>query len=97
MALFTTPKDPNSDLDWEIDWSDILDPGDTIQASAWFISHAPDNALVINKYPDTNTVDTATVWLSGGTDGKDYQVTNRITTVNNRVVDRTLIVPIRSQ
>lgn len=41
-----------------------------------------------------NTV--VTVWLSGGTDGTDYNVLCRITTSDNRTLDKTMVVPVRS-
>lgn len=42
-----------------------------------------------------NTV--VTVWLSGGTDGTDYNVLCRITTSDSRTLDKTMIVPVRAQ
>lgn len=41
-----------------------------------------------------NTV--VTVWLSGGTDGVDYNVACRITTSDSRTLDKTMVVPVRS-
>ena len=42
-----------------------------------------------------NTV--VTVWLSGGTNNTDYEVLCRITTSDNRTLDKTMTVPVRSQ
>lgn len=41
-----------------------------------------------------NTV--VTVWLSGGTDGTDYDILCRITTSDSRTLDKTMIVPVRA-
>lgn len=41
-----------------------------------------------------NTV--VTVWLSGGTDGADYEISCRITTSDSRTLDKTMIVPVRT-
>ena len=97
MALYITPKDPNEDLDYQVNWAERLDPGDTIQTSIWFLEWGPDANLDLTKYPDTNTDTTANVWLSAGTLGKEYRVTNRIVTVNNRKMDQTVIVRIRRE
>lgn len=42
-----------------------------------------------------NTV--VTVWLSGGADGTDYEIHCRITTSDSRTLDKTMVVPVRSQ
>lgn len=41
-----------------------------------------------------NTV--CTIWLSGGTDGTDYELSVRITTSDSRTLDQTIVVPVRS-
>lgn len=79
-------KDPDARLDYAQDWEKWLD-GDTITASSWILS--PDNAdtdLVIDTSGFTTTK--TTVWLSGGTLGVKYTVTNRVTTVAGRIDDR---------
>ena len=37
-----------------------------------------------------------TVWLSGGTDGTDYDILCRIVTSDGRTLDQTIRVPVRS-
>lgn len=53
------------------------------------------NAVTVNgvSYP-INTV--VTVWLSGGTDGTDYDILCRIVTSDGRTLDQTMRVPVRS-
>lgn len=41
-----------------------------------------------------NDSTTATVWLSGGTAGQEYAVTNRITTTAGRTDDRTILITV---
>jgi hypothetical protein len=74
-------KDPDAKLDYTVDWTKWLN-GDTISKSEWIV---PDG---LNDEDDSNTSTTATIWLSGGTTGHEYTVTNRITTAGSRVNDR---------
>lgn len=81
--IFT--KDPDAILDYEIDWSSWLTPGDdTITGSSWTAT----SGITIDS--DTTTTTTATVWLSGGTAGSFYEVTNHIVTAAGREDDRTI-------
>lgn len=78
-------KDPESVLDYQIDWSTWLG-SDTIASSSWVIPTG------ITEDSDSNTTTTATVWLSGGTAGTTYTVTNRIVTAGGRTEDRSLTI-----
>lgn len=78
-------KDPDSVLDYVIDWSDWLD-GDTISTSTWATPSG------ITKDSDSNNTTTTTIWLSGGTLGKTYRITNRIVTAAGRTADETFKV-----
>jgi len=83
-------KDPNAILDYVIDWGTWL-AGDTIITSTWTAETG------ITAVSDTETATTATVWLSGGTAGSDYNVVNRIVTALGRTDDRTLLIRVREQ
>lgn len=88
-------KDPNEVLDYVVDWSDRLGV-DTVATSTWFLDAGNDDAvLAIDS--DTNDDTTATVWLSAGTEGVRYRVTNRITTAGGRTMDQSCDVLIRSK
>lgn len=88
MKLFL--KDPAARLDYTMEWDDYLDPlGDTISASEWRII---DPGVTIDT--PTNTPKTATIWVSSGTIGQTYKVTNKITTAAGRIDERTLAVRI---
>lgn len=89
--LFTLePKDPNAVLDYQIDWSKWLARfSDTISASEWVVPAG----ITMNSETNTNTV--ATIWLSGGTAGQDYRLTNRITTTQGRTQDKTITIHVK--
>jgi len=80
-------KDPNAVLDYYVDWTRWLN-GDTIATSVWTVPAGLTNAN------DSHTTTAATVWLSGGTVGEAYKVTNRITTTGGRTEDRSFDVKI---
>lgn len=86
-------KDPDSRLDWAINWAgdpDSDEPGpwlvgdDTIATSQWLVPSG------LNKVAEDMTTTVTTVWLTGGDLGKKYDVVNRITTTQGRTEDRTL-------
>jgi hypothetical protein len=80
----TYSKDPDASLDYGFDWSEWLASGDTIATSTWIST-----PVGLTIY-DTAFGDDATLcWISGGTDGTTYLVTNRITTLDGRIEDRT--------
>lgn len=81
-------KDPNSTLDYAIDWSRWLGT-DTIATVAWTLQSG------ITQASASNDTTTATIWLSGGTAGEDYLVTARITTSAGRQLDTSMLIKVR--
>ena len=77
-------------LDYKIDWSDWLS-SETISTSSWAVSSG------IIKDSDTNTTTTATVWVSGGTLGSLYTVTNTIVTSASRTAQRAFRININQR
>jgi hypothetical protein len=78
-------KDPDATLDWIFDWNDWLSEAETISDSEFIL----DPGISIDPVKGfTNTMKTTTVWLTGGTEGQVYRVTNRITTSEGRIDDR---------
>jgi hypothetical protein len=75
-------KDPESVLDYTIDWSDFLNAGDTISSNTYTV----DTGLTASS--STNTTTTTTVTLSGGTAGTVYTVKCSITTSASRTAIR---------
>lgn len=85
-------KDPGAVLDWSFDYNDTTDPylasGETLSTSTWAV--VPTGELVIDSDSETTTV--TTVFLSAGTRGGVYRVTNTVTTSGSRTEQRTLTV-----
>jgi hypothetical protein len=74
----------------------------TISTSTWIVpagitvdSDNLDAITIQGVVFAANTV--ATVWLSGGTAGEDYDIVNRITTSDLRTLDQTFTIPVREQ
>ncbi len=86
-------KDPDAVLDYVYDWEEWLG-SDTISTSTFLIS-GPDSDLTEDSKSHTDTA--ATVWLSGGTTGVAYKVTNRIVTAEGRTADRTAVFRINDK
>jgi hypothetical protein len=84
-------KDPNAILDYKFDWVSWLAAGETISTSTMTVQTG------ITKDSESNTTTTATVWLSGGTEGNRYTVTNRITTNQGRTDDRTILIRVSNR
>lgn len=86
MAYTTYIKDPDAVLDYLNDWTDWLPDGDTIVTSTW----TAETGITIDS--DTNTTTAAVVWLSGGTAGTKYLVTNHIVTAQGREDDWSILI-----
>lgn len=88
------PKDPNDVKDYVVDWDRYLaglEGGpDTIATSTW-----PSPPTGINVVSDSFSGNRARVWLSGGTAGTTYSLTNRITTTGGRTLDRTIEILVK--
>lgn len=82
---YAPDKDPNSVLDYSIDWSDWLG-SDTIHSSTWTL---PAGIIKDPVGQDSFTNTVTTIWLSGGTAGTTYTILNRIVTHGGRTADQT--------
>lgn len=89
MTLQWPPKDPRELLDYRIEWSPRLD-SDVIVTSSWVA--VPSDLTVVR---DEFSKRTTTVWVSGGTDGTTYTLTNTITTVKGRTEISTVSLPVQ--
>lgn len=84
-------KDPQSRLDYSIDWADWIAGGDVIANAHWTISSITGDASPLAEFTSnvmTPGTSMCTVYLAGGTAGETYTVTNRITTSNQIVEER---------
>lgn len=92
----TFVKDPQEVLDYGFDWNDTDDPwletGDTVSTSTWSIQPA---GLTEDSNSKTDT--TTMIWLSGGTVGSKYKVSNRIVTADGRTAERSFYVKVESK
>ena len=100
MKSFT--KDPSATLDYQFDWrakthgvegaeSDWLATSETISSYSVKVQ----NGITLDS--DNESGGAVTVWISGGTAGRDYAVRCRITTSSGRTDDRTLIIRVRNR
>jgi hypothetical protein len=83
MAVFKDYKqDPDDTLDWIFDWSLWLGEFEAITLATFIVDPG------ITVYSTGSSQKTATVWLTGGTEGQVYKVTCRITTSEGRIKDQ---------
>lgn len=92
MATEWPAHDPDELLDYGIDWTPRLEPGDRIAASTW-TAHDPGPILSAPAATDTATL----VWITGGTPGESYRIFNRVTTAAGRVMDQTKRLTVREK
>jgi len=81
-------KDPDSTMDYSVDYSLWITSSDSLVNSIWF---ADSGISIVSSSVDAGTHIT-TVRLSGGTVNGLYDVTNRISTANGLTTDRTLFI-----
>jgi len=86
MELITA--DPDRNLDYGFDWTQWMPELDTIIGSLWIL---PVDLTLTGESFDTLTT---TVWISGGIVGQTYTITNRITTTDGRIDDRSFLMRI---
>lgn len=83
-------KSPTDVLDYVHDLTSELGV-DTINSSAWVLDAG------ITKDSDSTTTTAATVWISGGTVGNTYAVTNTIVTASGRTHYKAFYLRIQEQ
>lgn len=89
MALYV--QDPNAVLDYVFDWSGWLAASETISTSTVTVGTG------LTENSESNTTTKATVWLSGGTAGTTYSVTNKIVTNQGRTDERTIQIRVENR
>ena len=82
-------KDPAEVKDYGRDWTAHLDDGDSIATSTWVVA----DGLGVGVEELVGAV--AKVWLSGGTAGTEYRVTNHVTTTQGREFERSFVVHVQ--
>lgn len=81
MALVFPGKQPTEVLDYDIDWSQRLN-GDTITSSSWAVTTTDNIAGSLSIQSNSFLPTRTKVWLTQGTLGYSYILTNTITTAN---------------
>ena len=84
-------KDPNAILSYTIDWGTNYLGSDTIATSTWTVPTG------ITQTSASNDTTNAVIWLSGGTAGQQYEVTNRIVTAGGLTDERTLTIIVKDR
>lgn len=84
-------KDPSENLDYQVSWADWLATGESIVTSTWTV----ETGLTAGTTSASSTV--ATIWLSGGTNGDIYNITNHIISSASRTGDRTFSIEIKER
>lgn len=104
MAGPTFVKDPDEVLDYEFNWAtadSYLNDGSSSD-TGWLQGDTISTSTVtvesgITLDSDSNNTVRAIAWLSGGTAGNDYTVTNRIVTAAGRTGERSILVRVRAR
>lgn len=71
MDIFV--KDPTARLNFVVDWSAYLPPGDPISTYAWTIEENPNVAGLV-KDGEAKTDTTTVIWVTEGQPGVRYRV-----------------------
>jgi hypothetical protein len=87
-------KDPDDTLDYGVNLSGWLETGEEIDSSSW----AVDTGITVgvDSYAPSASATQTKIWLSGGTVGETYELTNTITTDNvpPRIIERSFRVKV---
>ena len=94
-------QDPSDNLDYSNDWGSEnqraddrwLDAGETIFSSTWAVSPSGLNTSLPSV---VNNGTTSVIWLSGGVANRIYTVTNRITTTDGRIAERSFTLTVKN-
>lgn len=93
MAIFA--KDPSSNVDFSIDWSEWLSSGETVSAAVWSVQPQELGGPTLSADQNSGTV--TSVFAAGGTLGNRYRLTCSATSSEGRIADRSLILKIMEQ
>lgn len=95
---FIVVKDPQAILDYGVDWNingwlgtDTILVTSPPTGSTWIVPAG----LTVEAQDNTATI--TTVWLSGGTVGQRYTITNRILTTAGRTDERSLVIVVKDR
>lgn len=89
--MSTFIQDPDALLDYAVDWSDYLATGDFIVSA----ETSAQSGITIASQSFTSAIHT--IFLEGGTEGEEYEITSRIFTNGGRRDDRTFLIIIEEK
>lgn len=104
MSLKWPPKDKDETLDYSLDWSRALDSGETITSVSWSLLNSNDVKTSfglgvtvdgLRNTTQTNTSTVATIYLSQGTNNREYKLYCSATTSLGRVKERSVKIRIQ--
>lgn len=90
MSIQAFVRDPSARKDYGFDWTPWLN-GDPIATSTWILPTG------ITSYAESNTTTATTIWLTSGSAGSDYLITNQIITTGGRIDQRSIKIMVREQ
>lgn len=104
MSLQWPPKDKDEVLDYSLDWARALENSEVIDSVVWSIVNEAgvkvsfaNNIAVdgLSSTAQTKTDTVATIYLSQGTNNKQYKLYCSITTNQGRTKERAVTIKIR--
>lgn len=84
-------KDPSARKPYGVDWTDWAIADDVLTGSTWTVPPGITNA------GESLEGMLAVVWISGGTTGQKYTITNRVTTRDGVIDERSLTIRIKDR
>ncbi len=93
MALKWPDKDPEAFKDYGVDWTALLESGETLDVSTWAVTPAGE----LTTADDSIIGNIAVVWLGAGEEGTNYKIVNTIETSRGVIDERTVTIKIKTQ
>lgn len=88
-------KDPDTRIDFEIDWGLAYPDGQAVLASLWEVTPAEANGLMVAASAHDLMQTTAT--LAGGVAGHVYRVANRVTLNDGQIDERSMTIRVEER
>ena len=88
-------KDPDTRIDFEIDWALAYPDGQAVVASLWAV--APEEVEGVSVAGSAHDLMQTTVTLAGGVAGHVYRVTNRVTLSDGQIDERSMTIRVEER
>lgn len=93
MSLFV--KDPDSRIDYRVDWGEAYLGENLITASQWHVTPQEEGGLAVAASGHDGLGALAT--LTGGRTGGTYALTNRVTLTNGAIDERSVAIRVEQR